>query len=242
MIKNNLFGQILIGLLVFFLLLSSVQMFGWGTGIDSVVLDENNADVLPVLPKATQSINAVTLDDRKNMVETINEHPMFSTSRTPFIEEIEPTDAQPEEGPISELKAELTGVVITPHQSYAMILDTITNQKETYQVGMPLQGEQGGWTLNSIQSRKVVFVSDDDKTEELELVVFSGSMLNNKPVTGGKSKPQLGNSQASGQVKQQSNNGNNQASNKENKKNADDIRKKIAERRAKMRADAAKKQ
>ena len=242
MIKNNLFGQILIGLLVFFLLLSSVQMFGWGSGIDSVVLDESESDDIPVLPKSTQNISVITLDDRKNMVGTINEHPMFSTSRTPFIEEIESTDEVAEDLSVSELKAELTGVVITPEQSYAMILDTITNQKDTYKVGMPLQGEQGGWTLNAIQSRKVVFVSDDDKTEELELVVFSGSMSSNKPVTGGKNKPQLGNSQTSGQVKLESNNGKSQASNKDNKKNADDIRKKIAERRAKMRADAAKKQ
>ncbi len=238
MMRNNFIGQLLIGALVFFLLLSSVQMFGWGQGIDSVELTEGGSATLPDMPKATKSTEENSDEDKKLIMDTIQTRPMFSTTREKFVEaltEIDGSDIDSE--PVSELKAQLTGVVITPEQSYAMILDTITNERETYKVGMPLEGEQGGWTLDSIQSRKVVFVSDDDKTEELELQVYSGGLkagtaskknIKGKPVPKGHKEP------PTGKDKKESKN--------DKKKNADDIRKKIAERRAQMRADAAKKQ
>jgi hypothetical protein len=239
MIKNNLFGQVLIGLLAFFLLLSSAQMFGWGVGLDAVVADEEGAVTIPALPKDVQEAVEISQDDKKQMKEGIIARPIFSDNRIPFIVEIEVPIEGGEEPPIRELKAELTGVVITPNQSYAMILDTVTNQRNTYKVGMPLEGEQGGWTLNSIQSRKVVFVSDDDKTEELELAVFEGDL---KAGASKRSKPQLVAKLTGGKAENKGSENNNQDNKKDNKKSADDIRKKIAERRAKMRADAAKKQ
>jgi hypothetical protein len=239
MIKNNLFGLVLIGLLVFFLLFSSAQMIGWGVGIDAVEAGDVDETNIPSLPKGVQEPIAILVDDRKKMKEGINARPMFSNNRIPFVVEVDTPTEDPDDGPTGELKAELTGVVITPTQSYAMILDTLTNERDTYKVGMPLQGEQGGWTLNTIQSRKVVFVSDDEKTEELELSVFKGDLNTN---AGKKSKHQLVDKLTGGKQKQEDKKDNSKDDKKDNKKNADDIRKKIAERRAKMRADAAKKQ
>lgn len=237
MIKNNFFGQVLIATLVVFLLISSVQMFGWGLGIDTIELDQENASELPKVPSVKINTTAISQEDRKMMLNTINMRPMFSNSREPFKEDETNVAIDPADEPVPELKAQLTGVVITPEQSYAMILDTITNERDTYKVGMPLEGEQGGWTLNSIQSRKVVFVSDDDKTEELELAVHSGGLK-----TG--AKPGKGNTDKKAQDKTANSPDKKEAvaSQEDKKKNADDIRKKIAERRAQMRADAAKKQ
>ena len=227
MIKNNLFGQVIIVAMVLFLLIGSIQMLGWGVGIDAVELPEESSISIPSLPSVVKTVDEISEDNKKQMIGKINDRPMFSLDRKPFIAEVAEIENPDEELPVSELKAQLTGVVITPEQSYAMILDTLTNQRETYKVGMPLEGEQGGWTLDSIQSRKVVFVSDDNKTEELELAVFSDSM---KAGSGGKTKAKPVTPQAL----------TNTISKKDKKKNADDIRKKIAERRAKMRADAAK--
>jgi len=218
-----------------FLLLSSAQMFGWGVGIDSVVADKELATNIPALPKGVQDAVEISQDDRKQMKEAINARPMFSNNRAPFLAEVEETTGEEDELPIPELKAELTGVVITPNQSYAMIHDTLTNQRNTYKVGMPLEGEQGAWILDSIQSRKVVFISDENEKEELELMVFNGDL---NAGAGTKSKPQLVAKLAGGQTSKKESKDNK----KDNKKSADDIRKKIAERRAKMRADAAKKQ
>ncbi|MCF6318802.1 MAG: hypothetical protein L3J83_05935 [Proteobacteria bacterium] len=237
MMNNNFMGQLLVVTLVFFLLLSSVQMFGWGQGIDSVDLGEENMTALPAMPKATKQAKESSYQDKKILMESIYARPMFSTTREPFKEPENISDGSEEDDePVSELEAQLTGVVITPEQSYAMILDTTTNQRATYKVGMPLDGEQGGWTLDSIQSRKVVFISDDNKTEELELTVFSGGLKAGAARKKGKSKAKDKNE------KEVANVDGNKESKKDKKKNADDIRKKIAERRAQMRADAAKKQ
>ena len=230
MIKNNLLGQILIALLVLFLLISSIQMFGWGQGINEVKIDPENQIKLPVVPSGNASNDLH--DDQNNdkqLISNITNRPLFSDSRKPFVEELDTGDGENKDEEIlaiNELKAQLTGVVITPEHSYAMILDNLTNERETYKVGMPLNGEQGGWTLSEIHNRKVVFVSDDEKSEELELEVFSGKMMAGGAVKKGVAK---------GATKRQN------LSRKDKKKNADDIRKKIAERRAQMRAEAAKK-
>jgi len=230
MIKNNFLGQIMIGIIVLFLLISSIQMFGWGLGINKIQIDENSIAGLPKVPQNTSSENQVANVDSKLLLEEIGTRPMFSSDRKPFVEiEIEVVDEPQEE--VDELKVKLTGVVITPEQSYAMILDPATNQRETYQVGMPLDGEQGGWTLNSIQSRKVTFVSDDNQTAELELEVYS------KKLKAGKQASSMSNSSEKSEKDQKQKD----TSREEKKKNADDIRKKIAERRAQMRAEAAKK-
>ncbi len=211
-------------------------MFGWGQSIDSVDLDEENMPALPTMPKAIKLAEESSNEEKKLLMDSIYARPMFSITREPFKEaEGNVDDNKKGDDPISELEAKLTGVVITPEQSYAMILDTATSQRAIYKVGMPLEGEQGGWTLDSIQSRKVVFVSDDNKTEELELAVFSGGLKAGAVSKRGKSKPKDKNE------KEVANVNNNTESKKDKKKNADDIRKKIAERRAQMRADAAKK-
>ena len=234
MIKNNLLGQILIGIIVLLLLISSIQMFGWGVGVGSVSIDEENLASLPSVPDATSNSIQHSIDDSKLMLEEIGKRPMFSLDRMPFVEpEVVEVDESDTDIEIPELKAQLTGVVITPEQSYAMILDTITNQRETYKVGMPLDGEQGGWTLNSIQSRKVTFVSDKDETVELELEVYSQQLSAGKQ-PGKKNRSSKNKNSDSDTQK-------NEAIREEKKKNADDIRKKIAERRAQMRAEAAKK-
>ena len=228
MIKNNILGQFLIGVMAIFLLIGSVQMFGWGTGINKIEIDQEQLPSLPVVPKGNKNNKTVSEEDVKKEIGGINERPMFSLTREPFVELADEdgiTEVEPEIT-INEIKAQLTGVVITPTESYAMIFDSLTNQRETYRVGMPLEGDQGGWTLNSIQSRKVVFVSDNDETSELELEVFSAGLS-----TGGNNKPKnASNSSEKPAISQV-----------EKKKNADDIRKKIAERRAQMRADAAAK-
>ena len=224
-------GQLLVGALVFFLLLSSVQMFGWGQGIDSVELSEDNISTLPAMPKVTNVAEESSNEEKKALMESIYSRPIFSITREPFKELEEVPEGGPGEGnpEVTELKAQLTGVVITPEQSYAMILDTDTNERATYKVGMPLEGEQGGWTLDSIQSRKVVFISDDNKTEELELKIYSGGSKAGTASKKGKTKSVNKNEVTDVKSK------------KDKKKNADDIRKKIAERRAQMRAEAAKK-
>jgi type II secretory pathway component PulC len=227
MIKNNLFGTVLSLLLVIFLLFASVQMIGFGNDLDEIVVtDDINSD----LPQVKESMEASETNekvDHTQLVNLIMDRPMFSDTRLPPIEV--------EDGPIevespleiADLKAKLMGVVITPENSYAMIVDEITKNREVYSVGMPLEGEQGGWSLSEITQRKVVFTSEDNKTAELELEVFggtAGTQSNSVAV-------EVSGAEATNEIQEQL----------DKKKNADDIRKKIAERRAQMRAEALKK-
>ena len=231
MLKNNLLGQILLGLLILMLLIGSLLLF-FGGEIDEVEINPEDLTKLPAIPKPVGNNQNNDLNDSKSLIAGIIARPMFSDTRQPFVEEevTDENDPTKENVVINEIKATVTGIVITPEQSYAMIVDSTTNQRMTYKVGMPLEGEQGGWTLNSIESRKVTFVSDDEKTAELELELFKGSVQAGK-VAG---KNRRNNKNAKGQNKKP-------PSRKDKKKNADDIRKKIAERRAQMRAEAAKK-
>lgn len=224
--------------LAFFLVLGSIQMMGWGSDIREIEIDEENLPRLPVVPSPANDEKAIK-SDTVQMITDINGLPLFSDDRQPFKDEPQLDPVDNTTPVISELKAKITGIVITPEQSYATILDTVTNERVTYQVGMPLEGEQGGWTLNSIESRKVTFVSDENETEELELEVYSGNLKGGS----GKNKGKNGGNGNNKKNNKNSEQKNSQALTKEQKKqNADEIRRKIAERRAQMRAQAAQKQ
>ena len=231
MLKNNLFGQILIGMLVILLLIASIQLLGIGSQVNSVKLDESEQISIPKLPTSLNQQDTQEEVDLKKLVEVATVKPIFSTTREPFVGEVEEAIEEPPVE-IAELKAQITGIVITPENSYAMILDPTTNKRNSYKVGMPLDGELGGWTITSIQSRKVTFVSDDEKTEELELKV-SGGTKPSKKLAAKKANTAV----KKGEVARASK----PLSRKDKKKNADDIRKKIAARRAQMRAEAANK-
>ncbi len=231
MLKNNLFGQILIGVLIILLLIASIQMLGIGSQVGSVQLDESEQVSIPKVPTSFNQQEPEEKKDWKKMVDVAATKPIFSTTREPFVDEVEEiTEAPPVE--IPELKAKITGIVITPENSYAMILDTTTNKRNSYKVGMPLDGDLGGWTITSIQSRKVTFISDDEKSQELELKVSDGTGARRAT----KSRTDKKGAKAGNTAKP-----NKPLSRKDKKKNADEIRKKIAARRAQMRAEAANK-
>lgn len=231
MLKNNLFGQILIGILVLILLIASIQMLGIGSKVNAVQLNKEDQVSIPKIPTSINQQEIKEEVDLKKLVEVATSKPIFSTTREPFVDEVEEQVPEEVAVEIAELQAQITGIVITPENSYAMILDTTTNKRNSYKVGMPLDGELGGWTITSIQSRKVTFVSDDEKTQELELKVGGTAPRASKSLN------KTNTTAKAGDIAQQSK----AISRKDKKKNADDIRKKIAARRAQMRAEAANK-
>ena len=229
MIKNNFFGTVLVSLLILLLLIASFQMLGFGNDIKQIQKPDDINESLPKIKINNSDAVDSSLDKTKELMEGIQARPMFSSSRTPYLEpEIEVVIEDPPLE-INELKAKLTAVVITSDNRYVMIHDELTNEKLIYKEGMPLEGEQGGWSLTEISPRKVLFTSEDNKTQELELEVFAAK--------GGASKA------SQSRTTSQANKADKEKQAKiEKKKTADDIRKKIAERRAKMRAEALQKQ
>lgn len=229
--KNNIFANGLLILIGILMLISAMQLFGWGKGIGSLeaeAFDPSNLAQLEVLGPDDQKVKI----DNKTVVQIIDA-PLFNADRKPFVGDDLLAETDEEEVPEVEadpLKAKVTSIIITGENSYAMVFDELSNASVTLKQGMPLPGDQGLWMVDAINPRAVTFVADGEEPVELSLEVFDGQL------SGGKKN----NSR-----KNQKNNRNNKQNNKNKKEptqknSAEEIRRKIAERRAQMRANAAK--
>jgi general secretion pathway protein N len=94
--------------------------------------------------------------------------PLFNESRAPEVEETadagEAAAAQP-------LTVNLTGVILTRGVQIALVTDPARNETERVKVGQPLTGERAGWTLVELKPRAAVFEGAGLGRQELELAV-----------------------------------------------------------------------
>ena len=163
----KLITGILAGVCGFLLLTAILQYAGVGRGYRWA--PDPDADA------ASESVGRI---DRKpvqlppeSAFAEISRHPLFNVDREPT-----PVDATAEAGaeenvPASPLNVALTGVIIDEPSDVrvAMLQDKARNQPITLRVGMPLEGDQAGWTLVEVKPRSVVFRSVADETTEVEL-------------------------------------------------------------------------
>lgn len=230
--KNNLFANGLLVLIGVLLLLAALQLFGWGRGTDSLEAEAFDPSNLSQLEVDATEVDGLDVND--DTLVKITDAPLFSYDRQPYVPPDIETDTQIEvEDPyVAEpLKARVTSIIIIDEKSYAMVLDELSNERVTLTQGMPLPGEQGLWTLETINPRTVTFVAEGEEPVELGLDVYDGQLNNN-----GAAKNNRKRNRASA-AKKEALNENNQET---QKNSAEEIRRKIAERRAQMRANAAK--
>lgn len=128
------------------------------------------ADAPPVTGVGRIDTEAVVMPPDSEFAE-VRQRPIFNEDRkpTPIVEEVKPLDA-----PTAPLNITLTGIVMTPDLKLAMVRDNTKNEAVSLRVGMPLPGEQQGWTLAEIRARSVVFRNPQDETSEVELEVAPG--------------------------------------------------------------------
>ena len=229
--KNNLFANGLLVLIGVLLLLAALQLFGWGRGTQPLEAEAFDATTLNQLEADAIVGDEINLDDKA--LEQITDAPLFSYDRQPYIPTEEGPGIEGEvEPPIvaEPLKARVTSIIIIDENSYAMVFDELSKERITLTQGMPLPGEQGLWTVDTINPRAVTFVADGEEPVEIGLDVFDGQ-LNSKAAKANKrtNRNSKSNKQTSNNAQQQT-----------QKNSAEEIRKKIAERRAQMRANAAK--
>lgn len=105
----------------------------------------------------------------------ITQRPLFNADRKPIPPDALLAEKEPEAPPTAPLQVVLTGVIITPRLQLAMFHDNTTNKSVSLKEGMPLPGNQSGWTLVEIHPRMVVFSDPADKTQEVELKVAGTS-------------------------------------------------------------------
>ena len=103
----------------------------------------------------------------------VDSRPLFNEDRMPTpISDGEPDAAGP---PPVPLNVTLTGVILvrqsetTPELRVAMVRDNLRNETVALKVGMPLSGDQAGWTLVALAPRLATFKNASDETAEIEL-------------------------------------------------------------------------
>ncbi len=203
-------------------------------------------DVAAIEPQGSTEAAAVQVDVPQTGLEdfsayaAITERPVFFSDRQlPVVEapgdeeQMAMEEEEPEE--IEDLKAALAGVVITPEMKLAMVSDEQAGKTFVLREGMSLEGEQAAWKLEAIQARQVSFVSVDGRQTDLELKVNTAG-LDAPPApastgTDGAAQQQQQGQQGAEQTDQR------QAS-EEARARAEEIRRRVAERRAQLRAEA----
>jgi len=107
--------------------------------------------------------------------------PLFNEDRKPTPDEPSDDNGAPPP-PSVPLNIALTGVVLTPELHVAMVQDkTKGNASVALKEGMPMPGDQGGWTLAKVNSRSVIFRETGGDEIEVELTTAVANPRPNAP-------------------------------------------------------------
>ncbi|MEO8012311.1 MAG: hypothetical protein ABI650_11750, partial [Dokdonella sp.] len=144
-----------------------IQLSGYGRGYGWLPPEQADTEQL-----------AVAIDRQpfalppQSTFDEVEARPLFNEDRKPT--PIEVVDAVAEV-PQVPLNVTLTGIILvrktatTPELRIAMVRDNARNESLALKVGMPLSGDQAGWTLESLGPRMARFKSSSDELSEIEL-------------------------------------------------------------------------
>ena len=105
--------------------------------------------------------------------------PLFNEDRKPTPDE--PPEESAPQPPSAPLNISLTGVVLTPDVRVAMVQDKVKNTSIALKEGMPMPGDQGGWTLTKINPRSAIFRELSGEEIEVELTTAVANPKANVP-------------------------------------------------------------
>lgn len=212
----------------------------------AVALLMGRPDIAAIKPQGGSEAAEVHVDVPQTGLEdfssysAIIERPVFfSDRRLPVVEapgdEEQVAMEEQEAEEIGDLKAALAGVVITPEMKLAMVSDERAGKSFVLREGMSLEGEQAAWRLEAIQARQVSFVSVDGRQTDLELKVNTAG-LTAPAAPAGSSEPLQ--QQQQQQEQPAAREGDQRQASEEARARAEEIRRRVAERRAQLRAEA----
>lgn len=175
----------LCGLLV---LAALVQLAGYGRGYGWLPPDESSPEALAgTIDRQPFSLPAAT------RFSEVSERPLFNDDRKPT--PVADVEVQPDQPPPVPLNVTLTGVIVVrktesqPELRVAMVRDNARNETMSLKVGMPLDGDQSGWTLTRLEPRVAVFTNAADETAEVELQ--TAATPPGKPMTPPRAPPSV---------------------------------------------------
>ena len=175
----KLISAILAGLCGVLLLLALAMQFGFGRGYSWLRPDADSSGVASVaidkkpfkLPPPTQFADTTA-------------RPLFNDDRKPTPDSPDTPEVPPP--PKVPLNIALTGIILTPQLHLAMVHDKLKNTDVALKEGMPMEGDQGGWTLTKINPRSAVFRETSGEEVEVELstaVAGPNPLANTRPGT-----------------------------------------------------------
>lgn len=177
---------------------------------------------VPHLPE-TQPIEAFAI---------VTDRPVFNESRLPELEseegaEGEDADALAEEVVVDAPELELAGVVITPSLRMVTLRQKDAKKSLVAFEGQPLQGDYGSWHVSRIEPREITLAAGDGRELELELQVHKAKIA--PPPKPEKPAPEVAAEQAAPAA---------DAEGDQPLTRAEEIRRRIAERREELRRAA----
>ncbi len=245
--KATMFG--LIGSCTLLGGLIALVQSGVGQGVDSLPPE---ARQVPDVAVGRGLGDALQQDDYLVVVE----RPLFNDDRRPapppVVTDCEPEDARPEcdDGTtplieVVELDVTVRGIVITPEVKMVTLTDNKTKETMRIKEGMPLDGEYGSWTIASIEPRSVTFADQEGQSVPLDLEVHTKAMV------GGKAPPprtpvNLSRQAQQAQQAQIIDTPTEKVDDEDDTEavaraaRAEEIRRRVAERRAQLRQEAAR--
>ena len=217
------------------------------------------ASVDRILPSGEVAIDARDVDVPETGLEqfdsyrAITERPVFFADRrlpvVEVLEEAEEDDEPPppmaEEEDIEDLRAVIAGIVITPDLRLAMVRDEAANKTVMLREGMSLDGEQAAWRLERIEPRGVSFVSVDGRESGLELKINTAGLTAGSPgeirtPASRRDSPEQDASETPAETRAAEGTEAEEASpaDADARARAEEVRRRVAERRAELRAEA----
>jgi general secretion pathway protein N len=172
---SRLLSIVLAGICGGLLLLALVLQAGWGRGYRWDTPDESAA-----LAAAKIDHEVFQLPPKKEYAAT-DARPLFNEDRKPTPEL--PTDAPPPDVPPSTLNIALTGIMLTPKLHMALIQDKSKNTTISLREGMPMPGDQGDWTLTELKPRSAIF-KQAPGGEEVEVELTTAVASQKAPASG----------------------------------------------------------
>lgn len=175
------------------------------------------------------------LDEISAYLSIIEQPVFFPDRRLPVPQLAEGDDGEqgePEPEPaveIPDLEALVAGIIITPDTKLAMITDRGTNETLLLSEGMTMTGDKSAWKVELIQPRVVSFATEGGRKARLEMEVETRALKSGQPVVARVAEPDEQPEAVAGEQ------GDAEA---EARARAEEIRRRVAERRAQLRAEA----
>ncbi len=191
-------------------------------------LHPDDASRVPELPRLDLSRAQNPLGAPAEYAQ-VGERPLFNADRRPIPVPAAPGAAEAAPVAAAPLDVTLTSVILSGEMKIAIVLDKKTNKTESVKVGATLAGEQSGWKLIELASRKAVFEGPSGRSE-VELRVFDGS--------GGQAPTPVASSEPAPEAAVQPDPNGLAADAQSPESRAELIRKRIEERRRQMREEA----